>query len=636
MQLGRLRLKPGLLGFLVLMPAGMALWFVLARGLPIPVGDQWWDTTYLVIKARTNDLRIEDYLMFYEGHRPALIRMLAVASAYFSGHCLFVLNLTTWFVAVFSLCLLWILFSPAGLPGVHLTPNVRSLAMLLFSLILFTLYHQQGWIDYYFSTYSLSFLFLLVSAVVILRSSGGWFSLLLLICLAILSCLSLGLGLGVWVATPIMALGFSKYRKPEYLLLWALSGCLFLFWYAHPLLIQKSLSTLEVWPLPASSGTVQSLRKDIVYLPIKMLVAMTRFVSFFLSRRFLGTTGLWDKVSIMLSLAAFGLLVCNLVKLLRANHSEVSSLWGGLASFSLIGSILIYASRGDLLPAERHSPCSDGFWLALVATTLVVGIDKVGTSPSAARFPVTGVFPWLILSFVSVASVVKNVVVLLAPPTFPKSCISCARDYAFSRDQCLRSCFRYADEQSLYQMTLLDLAGLNSENPPFRVTSLGPAKVVVMMPDRFTAEIVMRSVFQSSLKNWLSSYSPAREQWQKPHAAGSFYEDNRALPKQSLAKSQYFTNLEPLVRHVSLSRLGDRPMIVLSADEVEAEAGTLSRELQRIGWRIRSSDTYRLSPTSRGFHLTCFSAARSDSGSNVGDKCAGVQLKAFRGIRGSN
>jgi hypothetical protein len=350
----------------------------------------------------------------------------------------------------------------------------------------------------------------------------------------------------------------------------------------------------------------------------------------------LGTTGLWDKVSIVLSLAAFGLLVCNLVKLLKANHSEVSSLWGGLASFSLIGSILIYASRGDLLPAERHSPCSDGFWLALVATTLVVGINKVGASPSAMRFPVTGGFPWLILSFVSVASVVKNVGVLLSPPTFPKSCISCARDYAFSRDSCLRSCFRYADEQSLHQMTLLGLAGLNSENPPFRLTSLGPSKVVVMMPDRFTAEIVLRSVFDSSLKNWLSSYSPAKEQWQKPHAAGSFYEVHRALPKQSLAKSQYFTSLEPLVRHVSLSQPGDRSIIVLSADEVEAEAATLSRELQRIGWRIGSSDVYRLSPASRGFHLTCFSPARSDSDSNVGDQCAGVHLKASRGIRGSN
>ncbi len=508
--------------------------------------------------------------------------------------------------------------------------------MLLFSLILFTLYHQQGWIDYYFSTYSLSFLFLLVSAVVISRSSGGWFSLLLLICLAILSCLSLGLGLGVWVATPIMALGFPKYRKPEYLLLWALAGCLFLYWYAHPLLIQKSLSALKVWPLQGSSGNVQNLRADLVYLPIKILAAMTRFVSFFLSRRFMGTTGLWDKVSIMLSLAAFGLLVCNLVKLFRANHSEVSSLWGGLAAFSLIGSILIYASRGDLLPAERHSPCSDGFWLALVATTLVVGIDKAGASPSAARFPVTGVFPWLILSLVSVASVVKDVFVLLAPPTFPESCIRCARDYAFSRDQCLRSCFRYADEQSLYQMTLLGLAGLNSENPPFRISSTGPSKVVVMMPDRFTAEIVLRSAFGSSLNKSFSSYSPAREQWKKPHAAGSFYEDHRALPKQSLAKSQYFTSLETLVRHVLLSRSGDRPILVLSADEVEAEAGMLSRELQRIGWRMRTSEIYRLSPTSRGFHLTCFSSARSASDSNVGDECAGVQLKAFRGIRSSN
>ncbi len=76
--------------------AAMLAWqFVYLRGLPIPVGDQWWETVHVAALTHQGRLSANDIFAYFEGHRPANIRLIASMMTLLTGYNLLLLNYIT-------------------------------------------------------------------------------------------------------------------------------------------------------------------------------------------------------------------------------------------------------------------------------------------------------------------------------------------------------------------------------------------------------------------------------------------------------------------------------------------------------------------------------------------------------------
>ena len=73
--------------------------------------------------------------------------------------------------------------------------GIKLVAILVFSWISFTIHDQEGWIDYYFSTWQLALLFFLGACICVQRLRG-WLAWTAATLFCALSTLSLGIGLG--------------------------------------------------------------------------------------------------------------------------------------------------------------------------------------------------------------------------------------------------------------------------------------------------------------------------------------------------------------------------------------------------------------------------------------------------------
>jgi hypothetical protein len=78
MHKGRISIKLAHLLWIgiALMPAVLSAVFVGLRGLPIPIGDQWWDPVHVAVLSRQGQLSAHDLFAYSEGHRLVNIRII--------------------------------------------------------------------------------------------------------------------------------------------------------------------------------------------------------------------------------------------------------------------------------------------------------------------------------------------------------------------------------------------------------------------------------------------------------------------------------------------------------------------------------------------------------------------------------
>ena len=106
--------------------------------------------------------------------------------------------------------------------------RLMPVAFFLFAVVLFTLYHDRSWLDWYFSQWQQALFFLLLGLLILQRMQPGWLAFTLLVICAIAASLEFGGGLPAWICLPIAALGIPAYRQPRYAILWFAAGALFL------------------------------------------------------------------------------------------------------------------------------------------------------------------------------------------------------------------------------------------------------------------------------------------------------------------------------------------------------------------------------------------------------------------------
>lgn len=242
---------------IALIPAVLAAVFVGLRGLPIPIGDQWWDPVHVAVLTRQGRLSAHDLFAYSEGHRLVNIRIITWLMTILTDYNPILMNSATWVFSVINVLLAYRLLCNQRTSTHRLPRNVRLAGLALFSATLFCITHGQAWIDFYFSQWQLSFLFVLLAGAMVQAWPGSWRSFLALLSMAGLPSFSCGLGLGSWVAIPMMASSRKSYRRLSTLLAWMVACGLFSVFYfsdyarvaGKTIVETSSLSNPKTWLL---------------------------------------------------------------------------------------------------------------------------------------------------------------------------------------------------------------------------------------------------------------------------------------------------------------------------------------------------------------------------------------------------
>src|SRR5262249_2640343 len=215
-------------------------------------------------------------------------------------------------------------------------------AFFLFSVVLFTLYHDRSWLDLYFSVWQQSLFFSLLGLLILQRIQPSWLGFALLLCCASAASLSTGRGLAAWICLPIAALGISGYRRPRYLVLWLAAMALFAVFY---------FSDYAKTPWSPELG-VPSLTRAMQ----NGLLPPIRFLFQFQAARF--DTDTTNIVAMWFTLICALMLGANLWQIMRSKEGlAAATLWGSLAVFAIGTAALVVIGRGPPFPiAARYRP----------------------------------------------------------------------------------------------------------------------------------------------------------------------------------------------------------------------------------------------------------------------------------------
>jgi len=184
--------------------------YVATQANTAPVGDQWWDVVYVAVKTRAGILRPQDIPVYFLGHRPAFIRLMTVALTVLTDYNVCIMRFAAFATALVNLTL-------ASLLMAHRHRRMLPFAVPLFALVLFTLYHEDSWLDYYFAVWHQPLFFLLLALLVLQRMCPGALAFSLVVLCAIAATFTVGLGIAAWFNLPVAFLATRVYHRRYYL-----------------------------------------------------------------------------------------------------------------------------------------------------------------------------------------------------------------------------------------------------------------------------------------------------------------------------------------------------------------------------------------------------------------------------------
>lgn len=460
--------------FASLPAALLALTYVGKYSIDVPVGDQWYDPVHVVIKAHTNQLSVRDLFAMAEGHRPLVIRLIAIAASYAVGLAPKAMSMMTWLCTWINLIVACVIFSGDTVFQRNRARWIKLLGVFVFSWIFFTIHDQQGWIDYYFSTWQFALLFFLGACLSVQRLRG-WPAWTVAAACCALSTLSLGIGLASWAAIPIVAAGFKKHRRLSFLVAWF--GTAGLSTWLYQSRFAASAGDANAGKL-ASLTSLASGNEGGLIAPIS---SSTKVFILSLSRLWIPAEA-WDHTWAPKLIIAFttlciaaALTIC--LRFMAAGHMRTASTWAGIGAYSFIGAFLVYLSRRKLMPELRHSAGAAAFWLAcmsLMITYVAIFLTNERSTSSKAKIGFTKtlinarladkiLIPFSVASILllPILSLAKTATEFRRAPRFPHACSQKTKNFALLRGDSVRTCFEFIDERSIYQLSLLSLGGLN-------------------------------------------------------------------------------------------------------------------------------------------------------------------------------
>jgi hypothetical protein len=156
---------------------------------------------------------------------------------------------------------------------------------------------------------------------------------------------------------------------------------------------------------------------------------------------------------------------------------------------------MVYISRKSWYPSERHSPGSDGFWISLIALSIIYlssNGEKIKYSvikfKNFKKYGLTAIITTIGLLSASRSLYAFEKQATSEDPTyFPKSCIEATRAHPLLRNDKFKKCFVFADERSTYQLSLMEMGGMSGKNLERPIYDNYKAKVIAILPSRLMA-----------------------------------------------------------------------------------------------------------------------------------------------------
>jgi hypothetical protein len=589
----------------------LSWYFVFTYGLSIPVGDQWWDTVHLAVLTRQGNLTPDHFLVYAEGHRWLNIRVYAWAMTLLTKYNPLILNFTTWLISIFNAILALLIFIGSQRTGINLSRNEKLAALALFSLALFCITHGQSWIDFYFAGWQLSLSFILLAGVYIRFSSGRFKGFFILTLISILASFSMGLGLASWFCIPIMALANTNFRKVSFLIAWIVIAFLFFLFF---------FSDIARFGSQASINTLNFSPKSLILL-----------VGFYLSRRFLpdgmspvystdGVSTETFKPFLIFSLFCVGITVLLIALLCKKGFKSEAFIWAGVSFFSISGAMMVYIGRGVIVPAERHSPGSDGFWVAFIALsiTYLATFKENSKNTGIHNSSIRRILLSIMLSTVGILSLARSAYAFSQQTTgkgltfFPKLCVDSTKAHPLLRDRTFRHCFPFADERSTYQLSIMEMAGMSGRNLTRPVFNNNEIIVIALMPSQLMATFTDRFLLKTpstahAQQGRVYYFVPARETYFSPSTPTPATKDmNWNYLGKDIQNPATIKNLEQL--RGMIEKVNPRQDILLiSATELSTEQRLVNSYLANSGFlQVPNQSLNQVNRQFPSFTAVCF------------------------------
>jgi hypothetical protein len=456
-----------------LIPISLVLWYAISQGRQVPVGNQWWDPVYIAIKTRTGTLTLEDLFVSSIGHRPLIIRVVTALYTLATDYEAGLLAFATFVVTLLNLCMALLLLKA--------NPRLVPVLLFFFSIVLFTLYDPDSWLDMYYSVWQIALFFTLTGLFILQTLRPGWLAFAFLILAAVGASFSIGSGLAAWIALPLAALGRREYRRVDYAIVWFVFFSLFLAFY---------MSNYAVNPFK-SEYDGPSLRDGVV--------SSASFLFQFQAARF-GIES--DTVALALTLAASLVGGVNLWLIMSSkNGVAIASVWGALASFAFVNAAIVLLGRGVSLGiASRYSPGADGLWLSIIALGVLVLARRPSLYIVSANVA--------LLATVVIMSAWRDIqsIYTFSDAQIAAACDHSIVEYPLYRNDHFHQCFEWSEDQSVYHLAALRLSVFRKERQRLILPQTN-IRIITDMPNRWLS-VYVRDYMLRGIK-WEDIYSLA-------------------------------------------------------------------------------------------------------------------------------
>jgi len=518
---------------IALISAGSAFVYIASyRTFAIPYGDEWWDCAFIAILTKLGKIRFDDFFMYSHGHRLPVIRFITYLSTISTSWNLAILRFLPLAVNLAILLVLNLLLKSCGVKRLS-----RRISLAGSAIILFTLYHEASWLDYYFATWQLSNLFMITGVFIItsLRTSAA--QLALVIISAAMSSLSISFGLASWASLPIAYLNKKRDFSKFYICSYFVSMALFVTLFFSPLsrsIHEFPISKKQEVVSSVSHYTAESAASLGQMIP-KLKVAIAKIISLLdYSKIFSlldypgGRLNYHSKsespllsnmpsiditwVQILISIVAIAIIFAvgyNLFNFLKTNSNPRTQLVFfpivSLMSYSIIGSILLALGRTPSYPAvARYSPGSDLFWIAVVVFSVEIILSE--NTPRHSKITLLIAFA----SFYLLSLAKSTSTFLMTASSFPYSqaCGNCARN-PLKQSSCFKQCFHWGDEQINFVLAKMKLAHFSNANK----IKTQPTKIpedsipIVLAPSALHGAYIAENYIDESYKKQIYIYN---------------------------------------------------------------------------------------------------------------------------------
>jgi hypothetical protein len=293
----------------------------------------------------------------------------------------------------------------------------------------------------------------------------------------------------------------------------------------------------------------------------------------------------------------------HLTKLDRRNFRAVAP-WISLALFAFGCAALVAIGRQEEIPAPaRYSQAGDAFWLAFIAVALSVLAQK---PPQL----VTVLNVALLIAMV-ILSAEKNIWAIQLPDKYPEMCDMCTVNYPLNRDSCLRSCFRWSDDQTVYHLAALRLSMFHRLRRDLVLPRIGP--VITDLPNRWLSVYVRDYMLRGVAHHEIYSIAPLRGNWLVPiKPLSPFYRGELSTDVLPQPLTQKWPNPTLFVRE--LPRLSEgQPLIwYLNTPETEKNLKILEQAFGKLGYTKHAAKISGGRYGTARFTLWCFERSDAD------------------------